>query len=96
MSEKWLRPFKLLEHYTDPHFGDMETAERQLYSAVTRGEVRIRHNGKPLALERLKQFLQTRPDDRSPFELPPDIELSTEDVERVLGETFGIDAAKGH
>jgi hypothetical protein len=91
---EWLRPFKVLEHYVDPYFGTMEVAEQQLYSAVIRSDVRARHRGGVLGPEQLKQISEMKR--RSAFELPADIELSTEDVERVLGETFGIDKAKGH
>ena len=36
---EWLRPLKILENVEHP-FSDMKEAERQLYLAVIRGEVR--------------------------------------------------------
>jgi hypothetical protein len=41
MSE-WLRPSKFREYYVDHRFDDVKEAERQLYLAVIRGEVRAR------------------------------------------------------
>jgi len=93
---EWLRPSKLVEHYTDPYVGKMEVAERQLYSAVIGGKVRARHNGKILGPEQLKQISEKTWEPGNAFALLADIELSVEDVERVLGETFGMDKAKGH
>jgi hypothetical protein len=79
---EWLSPRKILEQYVDLAVGDIRTAEAQLYLAVISGEVRVRHNGLVFGPERLKQLRNFKADESSPSALPPDIELSVEDVER--------------
>jgi hypothetical protein len=56
MSE-WLRPSKLREYYVDHRFGDVKEAERQLYLAVIRGEVRARRKGRMFGPEWLIPIL---------------------------------------
>ena len=55
---KWLSPQKMLDYHIVRHFGDVAEAERQLYLAVVRGDVRARLNGKILGPEWLKQLCQ--------------------------------------
>ena len=43
---KWLPPQKMLDYHIVRRFGDVAEAERQLYLAVVRGDVRARLNGK--------------------------------------------------
>ena len=43
---KWLSPQKMLDYHIVRRFGDVAEAERQLYLAVVRGDVRARLNGK--------------------------------------------------
>ena len=81
---EWLRPLKILEYVEHP-FSDMKEAERQLYLAVIRGEVRARSKGIILGPEWLKQISKMKFHDKNPFALPPDIELSVEDVTRIWG-----------
>jgi hypothetical protein len=38
-DREWIRPSKPREYYVDRHFADVAEAERQLYSAVIRGDV---------------------------------------------------------
>jgi hypothetical protein len=58
-------------------------AERQLYLAVVRGDVRARLNGKILGPEWLKQLCRMKISEASSFALPRDIELAAEDAPRV-------------
>jgi len=83
---EWLRPSKLREYYVDHRFNDVKEAERQLYLAVIRGEVRARSKGRLFGPEWLKQISKMKFDDKSAFALPPDIELSVEDATRIWGE----------
>ena len=84
MSAEWLRPMKLREYYVDHAFSTVEEADKQLYLAVIRGEVRARWNGIVYGPEWLKQFSRMKfGDDSDPFALPPDLELSVEDAERL-------------
>jgi hypothetical protein len=46
MDYQWLRPLKLQEYYVDAHFDRAEEAEKQLYLAVIRGDVRARLKGR--------------------------------------------------
>jgi hypothetical protein len=84
MSE-WLRPSKLREYYVDHRFDDVKEAERQLYLAVIRGEVRARRKGRMFGPEWLKQISKMKFDDNDAFALPPDIELSVEDAKCIWG-----------
>jgi hypothetical protein len=43
---KWLSPQKMLDYHIVRRFGDVAEAERQLYLAVVRGDVRARLNGR--------------------------------------------------
>jgi hypothetical protein len=79
MSE-WLRPLKILEHVLWPRFDKMKEAERQLYWAVIRGRVRARHGDEILGPEQREQIEHMTV--FAPYVLPPDIEVSVEDVER--------------
>jgi hypothetical protein len=85
MSE-WLRPLKLRESYVDRRFDDVNEAERQLYFAVIGGKVRARSKGKVFGPEWLTQLSKMKFSDESAYALPPDIELSVEDAERLWGE----------
>jgi len=80
---KWLSPQKMLEYHIVRRFGDVAEAERQLYLAVVRGDVRARLNGKILGPEWLKQLCRMKISEASSFALPRDIELAAEDAPRV-------------
>jgi hypothetical protein len=81
MSEpEWLRPLKIIENYApDTAFED---AVKELYLAVIHGDVRVRFNGRVWP-EWIKQINRMKISDDGPFALPPDIELSVEDVRRL-------------
>jgi hypothetical protein len=80
---KWLSPQKMLDYHIVRRFGDVAEAERQLYLAVVRGDVRARLNGKILGPEWLKQLCRMKISEVSSFALPRDIELAAEDAPRV-------------
>ena len=80
---KWLSPQKMLDYHIVRRFGDVAEAERQLYLAVVRGDVRARLNGKILGPEWLKQLCRMKISEASSFALPRDIELAAEDAPRV-------------
>jgi hypothetical protein len=80
---EWLRPLKLREYYVDHRCDDVTEAQKQLYLAVVRGDVRARLKGRLLGPEWLDQLAKMKTSD--PFELPPDLELSVEDAERIWG-----------
>ncbi|MGB8617147.1 MAG: hypothetical protein WCD65_06410 [Pseudolabrys sp.] len=80
---KWLSPQKMLDYHIVRRFGDVAEAERQLYLAVVRGDVRARLNGKILGPEWLKQLCRMKISEASSFTLPRDIELAAEDAPRV-------------
>ena len=84
MSE-WLRPLKLRESYVDGRFADVNEDERQLYFAVIGGKVRARSKGRLLGPEWLAQLSKMKFSAESAYALPPDIELSVEDAERLWG-----------
>jgi hypothetical protein len=75
---EWLRPGKVLELY------GFDKAQL-IHSAVIDGRIGIRHRGKQwLQQEWAKLIAKRKWDPNSDFGLPPDIELSLEDVERVV------------
>ena len=80
---KWLSPQKMLDYHIVRRFEDVAEAERQLYLAVVRGDVRARLNGKILGPEWLKQLCRMKISEASSFALPRDIELAAEDAPRV-------------
>ena len=67
---KWLSPQKMLDYHIVRRFGDVAEAERQLYLAVVRGDVRARLNGKILGPEWLKQLCRMKISEASSFTLP--------------------------
>jgi hypothetical protein len=74
---KWLSPRKVLDYHVVRRFEDVAEAERQLYLAVVRGDVRVRLNGKVLGPEWLKQLCRMKISGTSPFALPPEIEFDS-------------------
>ncbi len=82
-EDQWLRPSIMRERYVDHVFSSVEQADKQLYLAVINGDVRARLNGRVLGPEWLKQVSKLETDGTNPFALPPDLELSVEDAERV-------------
>src|SRR5262249_27157422 len=80
LMAEWLCPSKLREYYLDHRFDDAKEAERQLYFAAIRGEVRARRKGRMFGPEWLKQISKMKFVDKGAFALPPDIELSGEDA----------------
>jgi hypothetical protein len=91
MHPEWLRAGKVAEYYVP--FPDANEADRQLYFAVVRGEVRARQYGKAeiLGPERLKEISKRRWDPHSDFGLPADLELNVEDVQRAFAGTLQAD-----
>jgi hypothetical protein len=83
VMSKWLSPRKMLDYHVVRRFEDVAEAERQLYLAVVRGDVRARLNGKVLGPEWLKQLCRMKISEASSFALPRDIELAAEDAPRV-------------
>jgi hypothetical protein len=65
---EWLSSRKLREYYLDHHFGNVTEAEKQLYLAVIRGEVRARRKGIVLGPEWLQQILKMNFDDKNPWQ----------------------------
>ncbi len=82
MQPEWLPPRKI-RNLVDYAFGDAWQAEKALYLAVIKGEVRARLNGRVLGPEWLKQVEKLVHDPNDPFALPPDLELSVEDVQKM-------------
>ncbi len=78
----WMSPRETRQYYLDRVIADPRQAEKQLYRAVIKREVRARLNGRLLGPEWLKQLERLTVDPDRPFALPPDIELSVEDVKR--------------
>jgi hypothetical protein len=85
---RWLTPQKIVEYYVfgAPGVRSRDDADYQLYWAVRDGEVRARHEGKPLTEEDLIQFAATASAGGTSYELPYDILLSADDAERVWGD----------
>src|SRR5262245_29304472 len=82
----WMRQYKLAE-YLSGHFPNLKAAERWIYFAVIRGDIRAQfRNGEILGPAWLKRISQGRwsgdPDDV--FGLPSDIGLSMDDAVRCL------------
>jgi hypothetical protein len=80
-ADEWLLPLHLQQRYVDKHFKRSSEAEKQLYLAVIRGSVRARLNGLILGPTWLKQLSS----DNNAAALPPDIELSADNVRRIWG-----------
>jgi hypothetical protein len=80
-SDEWLLPSHLRQRYVDKHFKRSSDAEKQLYLAVVRGSVRARLNGVVLGSTWLKQMSNGN----NTAALPPDVELSVDDVRRIWG-----------
>jgi len=93
---EWLRPLKILEYCVEHWFGDVAEAERQLFQAVIRGEVRARHAGKVLGPEQLRQIPKMEVDASNPFVLSPDVELSVEDAELCASSAVRTSAPRRH
>jgi hypothetical protein len=70
MTTEWLSPRKLREYYVDHNFRSIKEAQKQLYLAVIRGEVRARLKGRPLGPEWLKQISKMTFIEGEPFALP--------------------------
>jgi hypothetical protein len=86
----WVRPYKIEEDIVDRWFGgDWDECQKQLYLAVMRGEVRAMHGGKPLDLEKLRDYTQGRSGSGTPYTLPPDIQLNDEDVKSMCRRRRG-------
>ena len=81
----WLGPRKLREYHVDHHFDTAEEAQKQLYLAIIRGDIRARRGEQTFGPEWLKQISKMKFNDKNAFELPPDIELSVEDAKRLWG-----------
>jgi hypothetical protein len=77
------RPRKILETYVQPPFSDFDEAEKDLRIAVITGEVRARFHGEIIGPETRAEIARSVYDPKSPAALPPDIEISVEDAERV-------------
>lgn len=80
MPVDWIRPLKMIEDVASS-FKNIDEAEKAVYLAVIRGDLRARLNGKILGPEWLKQIEKL--ENEEPFELPPDLELSVEDANRI-------------
>jgi hypothetical protein len=81
-TDEWLRPLKIIEYYLDWLDPDLAGTTKELYLAVLNGDVRARLNGRVLGPEWLKLVGKLKNDPAYPFELPPDLELSVDDVKR--------------
>jgi hypothetical protein len=81
-NSEWLSPRKMREYYLDWAVSDLDTAEKQLYLAVIKGEIRARLNGRLLGPEWLTQIEKMKFHDGDSFAQPPDIELSVDDAKR--------------
>jgi hypothetical protein len=77
MHYEWTSPRKMLFY----HLEQSDDAQRRLYLAVIKGEVRARHKGRVLGPRLLKRVEKLNPD--FPFALPPDLQLSVQDVRRL-------------
>jgi hypothetical protein len=84
MEDQWLRPLKIIEDMAHL-FNNADDAEKELYLAVIRGEVRARSKGIVLGPEWLKQLSKLKVHDTNPFALPPDIQVSVDDTRKVWG-----------
>jgi hypothetical protein len=84
MEDQWLRPLKIIEDMAHL-FNNADDAEKELYLAVIRGEVRARSKGIVLGPEWLKQLSKLKVHDTNPFALPPDIQASVDDTRKVWG-----------
>jgi hypothetical protein len=80
---EWLSPRKILETYVQPAFSDFDEAEKDLRIAVITGEVCARFHGEIIGPETRAEIARSVYDPKSPAALPPDIEISVEDAERV-------------
>lgn len=82
-GSEWMLQRKLREHYVQSAFGDdIEQAQKKLYLAVMRGEVRARLKGRVLGPEWLKQISKMTFFEGESFALPGDV---VEDVRRPFG-----------
>jgi hypothetical protein len=82
VTDEWLRPIKIIEYYLDWLDPDLAETTKELYLAVLNGDVRARLNGHILGPEWFKRVSKLKNDPAYPFELPPDLELSVDDVKR--------------
>ena len=62
----------------------MPDAYEKIFKAVISGEVRARYNARVFGPEWLKIMAKYKADDDDPFALPPDVEISVTDIERVF------------
>src|SRR5262245_12315203 len=82
-KSEWLSPRKILEYYVQCAFPDVAEAEKDLHIALITGEVRARFQGEIIGPELRGQIARTVYEDGNPAALPPDIQISVEDAERV-------------
>jgi hypothetical protein len=80
---EWMPSRKMQEWLQYRLSANWQRAQRELHRAVVTGQVRARLNGRLLGPEWLKQIDRMIFDDTNPVQLPPDIELSVKDAERV-------------
>jgi hypothetical protein len=80
-NTEWTSTRKVVDYYMDQSEG-IETAAKRLYLAVMKGEVQSRYKGRVYGPEWLKQLAEIKFAEDDPWALPPDLELSVEDVKR--------------
>jgi hypothetical protein len=78
----WISPLKIIENYVLTPGKEYDQAAKELYLAVTSGNVRSALKGLELGPEWRNQISRMNYDDR-PFTLPPDLRLSVEDAKRL-------------
>jgi hypothetical protein len=78
---EWTSPRKMMDYYMDQR-GGIEACKERLYLAVINGDVRARFKDLLIGPESLQQIAATKYD-KDPFTLPPDLELSVEDVKKL-------------
>ena len=81
----WVHPGKLAEYFEHCFPGPKE-ADKQIFHAVIRGEIRSKAtpDGPILGAEQLKRISRHKWDPDSDFGLPGDLGLSVEDAEEVF------------
>lgn len=78
-GRRWLRQLKIEEYYMDHLFDHPNETSYNLYWAVIEGRIRCRHNGRVLTAEEAASLRSKDWGHR--WALPPDIEISVDDVE---------------
>jgi hypothetical protein len=77
----WVSPRIMREYYAHLFLAaHVQDPQQEIYRSVVGGTIRAKYKGHLLTTEEAAALAETRWDEKSPYALPPDIQLSVEDA----------------